>query len=77
MLLMKSMIVSEIEINIFALPTREQRLLIARVSKALRQRDSEEIDRELLAMANDPGVQREIKEINEEFQIAEMDGLDK
>ena len=70
-------IVSEIEKSIFALPTDEQRMLIARVSKALRQRDDQEIDRDLLAMANDPCVRREIEEIDREFRLTEMDGLGK
>lgn len=72
---MSPAIVSEIEKSIFALPTNEQRMLIARVSKALRQRDDEEIERDLLAMANDPDIRREIEEIDKEFRVTEMDGL--
>ncbi len=72
---MSTTIVSEIEKSICALPTREQRMLIARISKALRQRDAEEFDSELLAMANDPDVRREIDEINKEFGPTELDGL--
>ncbi len=74
---MSPTIISEIEKSIFALPTDEQRMLIARVSKILRQRDAENIDRELLAMANDPDIQKEIAEIDREFRVTEMDGLAK
>ena len=70
-------IVSEIEKSIFALPTNEQRMLITRVSRALRQQDDEEIDHDLLAMANDPDIRREIEEIDREFRVTEMDGLGK
>lgn len=74
---MSPTIVSEIEKSIFALPTNEQRMLIARVSKALSQRDAEDTDLELSAMANDPDVQREIAQIDREFLVTEMDGLGK
>jgi hypothetical protein len=32
--------------------------------------------RELEEMANDPAIQRELREIDEEFRVAEFDGLD-
>ena len=38
--------------------------------------DMEAIKQQLKEMANDPDIQREIAEINQEFAIAEMDGLE-
>lgn len=72
---MNTNVVANIETSIFALPLDEQRRLIVRVSKALRERSRSHIDAELEAMANDPFVQKELKEINAEFGVAEFDGL--
>lgn len=72
---MNTNVVANIETSIYALPLDEQRRLIVRVSKALRERSRSHIDAELEAMANDPFVQKELKEINAEFGVAEFDGL--
>ena len=72
---MNTNVVANIETSIYALPLDEQRRLIVRVSKALRERSRSHIDSELEAMANDPFVQKELKEINAEFGVAEFDGL--
>lgn len=68
---------TEIEQSIFALPTSEQRRLIARVSKALRRRDESVIEAKLSAMAADPDIVREIAEIEFEFAATETDGLER
>lgn len=68
-------LLSEIEERIFALPTEDQRELIARVNKAIRQRDEAEIDEQLRMMASDPDICREISGIDNEFRCTEMDGL--
>ncbi len=73
---MSTTIVSKIEESIFALPTSEQRRLIARVSKALRRREACDVDAKLLAMARDPDIRREIDEIDKEFRSTELDGLE-
>jgi hypothetical protein len=33
-------------------------------------------ERDLVAMANDPAMQRELRQIEEEFAVTEPDGLD-
>ena len=73
---METTLTARIEESIFALPISEQRRLIARVSKVLRQRVSSEMDAKLSEMASDPDIRREITEIEREFGSTEMDGLD-
>ncbi|MGH9948299.1 MAG: hypothetical protein ACRD6X_14035 [Pyrinomonadaceae bacterium] len=72
---MNTSVISKIEESIFALPENEQRRLIARISKSLRKHDCADDDERMIAMANDPLIQREIKEIEREFSGTEMDGL--
>lgn len=72
---MNTLSISKIEESIFALPANEQKRLIARVSKTIRMRREAEKDAQLAAMANDPDIQKEIKELEDEFLSTEMDGL--
>ena len=66
-----------IESQIDALSPEQQLALIERLAKSLRNRQEQrEWDKDLVAMAADPDIQREIREINEEFAVAEEDGLE-
>lgn len=68
-------VISDIEESIFALPENEQLRLIARVAETLRRRQESEDEAELLEMANDPEIQRELREIEKDFAHTEFDGL--
>jgi len=48
-----------------------------RLSRTLNHRDSHEqtLEQQLVIMANDPGIQGELKAIDQEFAVTEMDGL--
>lgn len=74
---MSQAILSEIEENILQLPVDEQLLLISRVAERLRGKiDGENnFESELAEMANDENIQRELKEIEEDFRYTELDGL--
>ena len=74
---MSSTVISQIEQNIFALPAEEQLRLIKRVTDTLRKHAEIEndFDAQLVAMANDPDIQRELKEIERDFRGTELDGL--
>jgi hypothetical protein len=74
-MVMNTTVISKIEQSIFALPLGEQRRLLARVSKKLRKREEAERDAQLRAMANDPAIQKEIRDIEREFMQTELDGL--
>ena len=69
------MVISDIEESILALPENEQLRLIARVAETLRRRQEAEDEAELLEMANDPDIQRELREIEKDFAPTEFDGL--
>lgn len=75
---MNQLILSEIEQSIMQLSTDEQLLLISRVAEKLRRKSliDSEFEDQLAEMANDADIQREIKEIEEDFQYTEMDGLE-
>ncbi len=62
---MSQTVLSQIEQNILQLPVDEQLLLISRVAKKLRGKldDVSDFERQLAEMANDPDIQRELKEI--------------
>lgn len=76
---MNQMTVSQIEQSILQLSVDEQLLIISHVAAKLRGRIDENSDFEaqLIEMADDANIQREIKEINDEFLQAELDGLEK
>lgn len=74
----------EIERSIRALSLEEQLWLLERIARQVRERtliqnklaDAKYMEKQLAAMANDPNIQAEIAAINEEFAVAEMDGLE-
>jgi hypothetical protein len=60
-----------------SLSKQEQLWLIEHLARGLRgQPKPANFDADLIAMANDPQIQAEISAINEEFVVAEQDGLD-
>ena len=76
---MSQIVLSQIEQNIWQLPVDEQLLLISRVAERLRGKidESSDFETSLVEMANDTDIQRELKEIEEDFRVAELDGLEK
>lgn len=71
----------EIEQAINSLSLEEQKLLVQRLNKQIKEKTNNiiaknEIESQLEIMANDPDIQAEIALINQEFLITEMDGID-
>ncbi|MBA2493373.1 MAG: hypothetical protein H0V31_01590 [Acidobacteria bacterium] len=75
---MSQIVLSQIEQNILQLPVDEQLLLISQVAEKLRKKVETQTDFEnqLSGMANDANIQRELKEIEEDFRQTELDGLE-
>ncbi len=79
-----SPILQEIEQSIRALSIDEQLWLLERIAHELRQKTQSatqsivafNIEQQLVEMANDPAIQAELVAINQEFALAEMDGLE-
>ena len=71
-------LLNELEENIRRLPLDDQLLLIERVSHRIRTdiSDKMDIDAQLSKMAADPEIQKELREIEQEFSTTEQDGLD-
>jgi hypothetical protein len=75
----------EIDRSIRALSLEEQMWLLERLVRHLREKtqtdafpfNSQDMEEDLAAMATDPDIQAEIAAIDEEFTVAEMDGLEK
>ena len=68
-----------IEADISQLPLSEQLWLMERLAHRIRQRTlpaQPDFDSQLAAMASDPDIQRELRQIEAEFGGAEADGLD-
>jgi hypothetical protein len=68
-----------IETDIAQLSLAEQLWLMERLAHRIRQHTLRPLivpDRELAAMAADPAIQHEIRQIDAEFAVTEMDGLD-
>ena len=74
---MSPQVLDEIEQTILELPDEEQLLLISRVAEKLRLKAGEERDfeSELSKMAMDENIQKELKEIADDFRDTELDGL--
>jgi hypothetical protein len=80
---MTSPILSQIEESISRLSYEEQLWLIERIIHNLRitpssnnrSRQPQTFEEQLSLMANDPAIQGELKAIDREFAITEMDGL--
>jgi len=68
----------QLEQQIRKLSTEEQFWVLERVVHQLRNKTSRSnLEVELAAMAADPEIQRELQKINEEFEHAEENGLEK
>ncbi len=70
--------VSRLEREITQLPSEEQRWLADRLTIRLRKnrvRPAEDAGSRLAAMAADPEVIRELRDIDEDFRATEGDGL--
>lgn len=68
-----------IEADIDRLSLAEQLCLMERLAQRIRERTLRTPlvqESDLVAMANDPAIQRELHQINAEFAAAETDGLD-
>ena len=82
---MRSSTLLEIDRSIRALSLEEQIWLLERLARHLREKthtdtfplNCHNMEKDLAAMAGDPDIQTEIATINEEFAVAEMDGLEK
>jgi hypothetical protein len=77
--IMNMPILTEMEDNIRHLSLAEQLWLMERLVQRIKENTINEKSRfesDLIAMANDPQIQRELREIEEEFAFAEADGLD-
>jgi hypothetical protein len=69
----------QIETDIAQLSLTEQLLLMERLVHRIRQTTLHPLvvqESDLAAMAADPAIQREVQQINDEFAVTEMDGLD-
>ena len=74
---MSSAALQSIEQQLPLLSHEEQICLIAKLAHRLRrQPPPPDFETDLIAMANDPEIQREIREIEAEFAGTEMDGLE-
>lgn len=71
-------VLSELEAHIDQLSVAEQLALLEYVAQRLRKNlgAQSDLENELVLMAADPDIQRELREINEEFASMEADGLD-
>lgn len=72
-------ILSEMENNISKLSLKEQLWLMERLVQRIRANTvylENQFEDDLVAMANDPQIQDELKKISEEFAYADADGLD-
>ena len=72
------MILSQLEENIYELPLDEQLWLIERLAQHIRNviAIEQNIEGQLMTMANDPEIQHELQMIEEEFALTEADGLE-
>ena len=70
-------VLSELEARIDELSVSEQLALLEYVAQRLRKNlgAQSNLENELALMAADPDIQRELREINEEFASMEADGL--
>ncbi len=72
-------ILSQMENSISQLSLAEQLWLIERLVQRIRGNtisQQSQFENDLVAMADDPQIQNELRQIEEEFTFAEADGLD-
>ncbi len=75
----------EIERSIHTLSLEEQEWLLERIKRQVQEKkltaykfiDKKYMNEQLAAMASDLDIQAEIADINEEFTLTEIDGLEK
>ncbi len=75
---MNAMLIERIEAEINQLPFLDQLWLVERLLHRLRlptQPVRSLLESQLMAMANDPDIQRELRELEAEFAGTEADGL--
>jgi hypothetical protein len=70
------MSIEQIEESILRLSTTDQLHLIERVIHRIREQAQPSWEEELIAMANDPAIQRELRLIESDLSDAEADGLE-
>jgi len=75
---MTSSILSHLEEQINQLSIDEQLWLVGRIAQRIREYILQQnvFDKQLVAMAADPEIQRELQKINDEFTETEADGLE-
>ena len=75
---MTSSILSHLEERINQLSIDEQLWLVGRITQRIREHILQQnvFDQQLVAMAADPEIQRELQKINDEFAATESDGLE-
>jgi hypothetical protein len=69
----------QLEAAIDRLAVSDQLWLMERLARRIRERSEQAPDtreRELEEMANDPAIQRELREIEAEFAMTQSDGLE-
>ena len=68
---------SELEAAVSELPIEDQLLLVERLTQHIRETltTGNDLDQQLREMAEDTEIQKELRDINREFAIAETDGL--
>ena len=69
----------DIEQKIRELSQKEKLWLIERLAHNLREsslNDKDIVENQLAAMARDPEIRKELMQINEEFAVADLDGLE-
>jgi hypothetical protein len=74
---MSDAVLSQIEKSIEELPSDEQLLLISRMAERLRKNalNEAEFEAKLEEMAADMQIQAELRRIEEDFAVTELDGL--
>ena len=75
---MSEFTLSQIEERFSKLPISEQLGLIDRLVRRVNEQTSnqnKDVDDQLAQMAADPGIQREVREIEREFALTDSDGL--
>ena len=76
---MENAVLDRIEADIDQLSLSEQLWLMERLAHRIRQHAlpaAIDIESDLAAMANDPDIQRELRQIEHEFAPTDLDGLD-
>lgn len=70
--------ISQIEKDILQLPVDEQLRLISKLAQHISGNITKQhaMDEQLAAMASDEDIQKELKQIDEEFRVSESDGLE-